>query len=266
MDTFRILRGQAVGVRLTSVANARVHCYLQFSLRIYAIYLKCGKTEIITNAVRFLVLTLINSTKNHFYFPPCNMLRNLRISPDLRYSIIFSFFFFFWLLLVYKFLLTERSMRFLIILAAALAVTWAGSYGGRNGPRVAFNAHSLDIPVTGGGYMGVQGMRGVGVVGGRGSLGGAVGGVGLSTGLRGGVMTGGSLGVMDDTYLTGTAGLAGDSMGLLDTDDMYYRTGGGGVYDSAIYDGGDGGYDLDYNLVGAPAMQDNRVTVLTRGM
>lgn len=157
-------------------------------------------------------------------------------------------------------------MRFLIILAAALAVTWAGSYGGRNGPRVAFNAHSLDIPVTGGGYMGVQGMRGVGVVGGRGSLGGAVGGVGLSTGLRGGVMTGGSLGVMDDTYLTGTAGLAGDSMGLLDTADVYYGTGGDGVYDSAIYDGGDGGYDLDYNLVGAPAMQDNRVTVLTRGM
>lgn len=140
-------------------------------------------------------------------------------------------------------------MRFLIILAAALAVARAGSYGGGHGYggggrlHGGFNAHQFDVPVGAnfGGLGGSIGYRG-GAVGGGASLGMIGGGfnahqfdvpvgtasIGYDTGFGGGSLGAGSL-------------TAGGAAGIYDTSigrDVYVDDGYAGGFDGGYVGGG----------------------------
>lgn len=188
-------------------------------------------------------------------------------------------------------------MRFLIILAAALAVARAGSYGGGygGGGRLhgGFNAHQFDVPVGanfGGGLGGSIGYRG-GAVGGGASLGMIGGGfnahqfdvpvgtasIGYDTGFGGGSLGAGSL-------------TAGGAAGIYDTSiggDVYVDDGYAGGFDGGYVGGGltnarivdtdlgfvdydgqfddvqYGGIDYGYDYGGASLGPGAAVTVLT---
>lgn len=187
-------------------------------------------------------------------------------------------------------------MRFLIILAAALAVARAGSYGGGHGYggggrlHGGFNAHQFDVPV-GANFGGSIGYRG-GAVGGGASLGMIGGGfnahqfdvpvgtasIGYDTGFGGGSLGAGSL-------------TAGGAAGIYDTAigrDVYVDDGfaggfdgqysvGGGLtnarivdtdlgfvdYDGQFDDVQYGGIDYGYDYGGASLGPGAAVTVLT---
>lgn len=191
-------------------------------------------------------------------------------------------------------------MRFLIILAAALAVARAGSYGGGHGGggrlHGGFNAHQFDVPVganfggIGGGLGGSIGYRG-GAVGGGASLGMIGGGfnahqfdvpvgtasIGYDTGFGGGSLGAGSL-------------TAGGAAGIYDTSigrDVYVDDGYAGGFDGGYVGGGltnarivdtdlgfvdydgqfddvqYGGIDYGYDYGGASLGPGAAVTVLT---
>lgn len=190
-------------------------------------------------------------------------------------------------------------MRFLIILAAALAVARAGSYGGGHGYggggrlHGGFNAHQFDVPVGanfGGGLGGSIGYRG-GAVGGGASLGMIGGGfnahqfdvpvgtasIGYDTGFGGGSLGAGSL-------------TAGGAAGIYDTSigrDVYVDDGYAGGFDGGYVGGGltnarivdtdlgfvdydgqfddvqYGGIDYGYDYGGASLGPGAAVTVLT---
>lgn len=190
-------------------------------------------------------------------------------------------------------------MRFLIILAAALAVARAGSYGGGHGYggggrlHGGFNAHQFDVPVGanfGGGLGGSIGYRG-GAVGGGASLGMIGGGfnahqfdvpvgtasIGYDTGFGGGSLGAGSL-------------TAGGAAGIYDTAigrDVYVDDGYAGGFDGGYVGGGltnarivdtdlgfvdydgqfddvqYGGIDYGYDYGGASLGPGAAVTVLT---
>lgn len=190
-------------------------------------------------------------------------------------------------------------MRFLIILAAALAVARAGSYGGGHGYggggrlHGGFNAHQFDVPVGanfGGGLGGSIGYRG-GAVGGGASLGMIGGGfnahqfdvpvgttsIGYDTGFGGGSLGAGSL-------------TAGGAAGIYDTSigrDVYVDDGYAGGFDGGYVGGGltnarivdtdlgfvdydgqfddvqYGGIDYGYDFGGASLGPGAAVTVLT---
>lgn len=190
-------------------------------------------------------------------------------------------------------------MRFLIILAAALAVARAGSYGGGHGyggggrMHGGFNAHQFDVPVGanfGGGLGGSIGYRG-GAVGGGASLGMIGGGfnahqfdvpvgtasIGYDTGFGGGSLGAGSL-------------TAGGAAGIYDTAigrDVYVDDGYAGGFDGGYVGGGltnarivdtdlgfvdydgqfddvqYGGIDYGYDYGGASLGPGAAVTVLT---
>lgn len=187
-------------------------------------------------------------------------------------------------------------MRFLIILAAALAVARAGSYGGGHGYggggrlHGGFNAHQFDVPVGanfGGGSIGYRG----GAVGGGASLGMIGGGfnahqfdvpvgtasIGYDTGFGGGSLGAGSL-------------TAGGAAGIYDTSigrDVYVDDGYAGGFDGGYVGGGltnarivdtdlgfvdydgqfddvqYGGIDYGYDYGGASLGPGAAVTVLT---
>lgn len=190
-------------------------------------------------------------------------------------------------------------MRFLIILAAALAVARAGSYGGGHGYggggrlHGGFNAHQFDVPVGanfGGGLGGSIGYRG-GAVGGGASLG-MIGegfnahqfdvpvgtaSIGYDTGFGGGSLGAGSL-------------TAGGAAGIYDTSigrDVYVDDGYAGGFDGGYVGGGltnarivdtdlgfvdydgqfddvqYGGIDYGYDYGGASLGPGAAVTVLT---
>lgn len=190
-------------------------------------------------------------------------------------------------------------MRFLIILAAALAVARAGSYGGGHGYggggrlHGGFNAHQFDVPVGanfGDGLGGSIGYRG-GAVGGGASLGMIGGGfnahqfdvpvgtasIGYDTGFGGGSLGAGSL-------------TAGGAAGIYDTSigrDVYVDDGYAGGFDGGYVGGGltnarivdtdlgfvdydgqfddvqYGGIDYGYDYGGASLGPGAAVTVLT---
>lgn len=190
-------------------------------------------------------------------------------------------------------------MRFLIILAAALAVARAGSYGGGHGYggggrlHGGFNAHQFDVPVGanfGGDLGGSIGYRG-GAVGGGASLGMIGGGfnahqfdvpvgtasIGYDTGFGGGSLGAGSL-------------TAGGAAGIYDTAigrDVYVDDGYAGGFDGGYVGGGltnarivdtdlgfvdydgqfddvqYGGIDYGYDYGGASLGPGAAVTVLT---
>lgn len=189
-------------------------------------------------------------------------------------------------------------MRFLIILAAALAVARAGSYGGGHGYggggrlHGGFNAHQFDVPVGAnfGGLGGSIGYRG-GAVGGGASLGMIGGGfnahqfdvpvgtasIGYDTGFGGGSLGAGSL-------------TAGGAAGIYDTAigrDVYVDDGYAGGFDGGYVGGGltnarivdtdlgfvdydgqfddvqYGGIDYGYDYGGASLGPGAAVTVLT---
>lgn len=189
-------------------------------------------------------------------------------------------------------------MRFLIILAAALAVARAGSYGGGHGYggggrlHGGFNAHQFDVPVGAnfGGIGGSIGYRG-GAVGGGASLGMIGGGfnahqfdvpvgtasIGYDTGFGGGSLGAGSL-------------TAGGAAGIYDTAigrDVYVDDGYAGGFDGGYVGGGltnarivdtdlgfvdydgqfddvqYGGIDYGYDYGGASLGPGAAVTVLT---
>lgn len=190
-------------------------------------------------------------------------------------------------------------MRFLIILAAALAVARAGSYGGGHGYggggrlHGGFNAHQFDVPVGanfGGGLGGSIGYRG-GAVGGGASLGMIGGGfnahqfdvpvgtasIGYDTSFGGGSLGAGSL-------------TAGGAAGIYDTSigrDVYVDDGYAGGFDGGYVGGGltnarivdtdlgfvdydgqfddvqYGGIDYGYDYGGASLGPGAAVTVLT---
>lgn len=189
-------------------------------------------------------------------------------------------------------------MRFLIILAAALAVARAGSYGGGHGYggggrlHGGFNAHQFDVPVGAnfGGLGGSIGYRG-GAVGGGASLGMIGGGfnahqfdvpvgtasIGYDTGFGGGSLGAGSL-------------TAGGAAGIYDTSigrDVYVDDGYAGGFDGGYVGGGltnarivdtdlgfvdydgqfddvqYGGIDYGYDYGGASLGPGAAVTVLT---
>lgn len=186
-------------------------------------------------------------------------------------------------------------MRFLIILAAALAVARAGSYGGGHGYggggrlHGGFNAHQFDVPV-GANFGGSIGYRG-GAVGGGASLGMIGGGfnahqfdvpvgtasIGYDTGFGGGSLGAGSL-------------TAGGAAGIYDTSigrDVYVDDGYAGGFDGGYVGGGltnarivdtdlgfvdydgqfddvqYGGIDYGYDYGGASLGPGAAVTVLT---
>lgn len=186
-------------------------------------------------------------------------------------------------------------MRFLIILAAALAVARAGSYGGGHGYggggrlHGGFNAHQFDVPV-GANFGGSIGYRG-GAVGGGASLGMIGGGfnahqfdvpvgtasIGYDTGFGGGSLGAGSL-------------TAGGAAGIYDTAigrDVYVDDGYAGGFDGGYVGGGltnarivdtdlgfvdydgqfddvqYGGIDYGYDYGGASLGPGAAVTVLT---
>lgn len=186
-------------------------------------------------------------------------------------------------------------MRFLIILAAALAVARAGSYGGGHGYggggrlHGGFNAHQFDVPV-GANFGGSIGYRG-GAVGGGASLGMIGGGfnahqfdvpvgtasIGYDTGFGGGSLGAGSL-------------TAGGAAGIYDTAigrDVYVDDGYAGGFDGSYVGGGltnarivdtdlgfvdydgqfddvqYGGIDYGYDYGGASLGPGAAVTVLT---
>lgn len=186
-------------------------------------------------------------------------------------------------------------MRFLIILAAALAVARAGSYGGGHGYggggrlHGGFNAHQFDVPV-GANFGGSIGNRG-GAVGGGASLGMIGGGfnahqfdvpvgtasIGYDTGFGGGSLGAGSL-------------TAGGAAGIYDTSigrDVYVDDGYAGGFDGGYVGGGltnarivdtdlgfvdydgqfddvqYGGIDYGYDYGGASLGPGAAVTVLT---
>lgn len=186
-------------------------------------------------------------------------------------------------------------MRFLIILAAALAVARAGSYGGGHGYggggrlHGGFNAHQFDVPV-GANFGGSIGYRG-GAVGGGASLGMIGGGfnahqfdvpvgtasIGYDTGFGGGSIGAGSL-------------TAGGAAGIYDTSigrDVYVDDGYAGGFDGGYVGGGltnarivdtdlgfvdydgqfddvqYGGIDYGYDYGGASLGPGAAVTVLT---
>lgn len=186
-------------------------------------------------------------------------------------------------------------MRFLIILAAALAVARAGSYGGGHGyggggrMHGGFNAHQFDVPV-GANFGGSIGYRG-GAVGGGASLGMIGGGfnahqfdvpvgtasIGYDTGFGGGSLGAGSL-------------TAGGAAGIYDTSigrDVYVDDGYAGGFDGGYVGGGltnarivdtdlgfvdydgqfddvqYGGIDYGYDYGGASLGPGAAVTVLT---
>lgn len=149
-------------------------------------------------------------------------------------------------------------MRFLIILAAALAVARAGSYGGGHGYggggrlHGGFNAHQFDVPVganfggIGGGIRG--GIGGGGFGGSIGYRGGAVGG-GASLGMIGGGFNAHQFDVPVGTASIGyDTGFGGGSLGA----GSLTAGGAAGIYDTSI--GGDvyvddgyaGGFDGGY--------------------
>lgn len=144
-------------------------------------------------------------------------------------------------------------MRFLIILAAALAVARAGSYGGGHGYggggrlHGGFNAHQFDVPV-GANFGGIGG----GLGGSIGYRGGAVGG-GASLGMIGGGFNAHQFDVPVGTASIGyDTGFGGGSLGA----GSLTAGGAAGIYDTAIGrdvyvdDGFAGGFDGQYSVGG----------------
>lgn len=190
-------------------------------------------------------------------------------------------------------------MRFLIILAAALAVARAGSYGGGHGYggggrlHGGFNAHQFDVPVGanfGGGLGGSIGYRG-GAVGGGASLGMVGGGfnahqfdvpvrtasIGYDTGFggvglgAGSLTAGGAAGIYDtaiggDVYVDDgyAGGFDGGYVGGGLTNARIVDTDLGFVdYDGQFDDVQYGGIDYGYDYGGASLGPGAAVTVLT---
>lgn len=190
-------------------------------------------------------------------------------------------------------------MRFLIILAAALAVARAGSYGGGHGYggggrlHGGFNAHQFDVPVGanfGGGLGGSIGYRG-GAVGGGASLGMIGGGfnahqfdvpvgtasIGYDTGFggvglgAGSLTAGGAAGIYDtsigrDVYVDDgyAGGFDGGYVGGGLTNARIVDTDLGFVdYDGQFDDVQYGGIDYGYDYGGASLGPGAAVTVLT---
>lgn len=189
-------------------------------------------------------------------------------------------------------------MRFLIILAAALAVARAGSYGGGHGYggggrwHGGFNAHQYDVPVGAnfGGIGGSIGYRG-GAVGGGAGLGMIGGGfnahqfdvpvgtasIGYDTGFggvglgAGSLTTGGAAGIYDtaiggDVYVDDgyAGGFDGGYVGGGLTNARIVDTDLGFVdYDGQFDDVQYGGIDYGYDYGGASLGPGAAVTVLT---